>query len=226
MPGSLQKTGPPDMIANSGDGPMRVAVVGAPTYFARRCPPRVPDDLARHGCVQYRRAPGTVYEWPFERDGKSRQVSLDGRVMVNDMDLAVRADVDGLGIAYTIHALANPFLRSGQLVRVLQDWSPLSDGLFHYYPGHRQVPVALGALIDMLHAARSAAPTRGLLEIPLGGRLNMPRGRRRAPVIQRLSPRRRELPLRSASFSLIEQVRSVGGPTPGDPLHGRSVTRS
>jgi len=155
-----------DMIAVRVTGPMRVAVVGAPTYFARRRAPRVPDDLARHSCVQYRRAAGTVYEWPFERDGKSRQVPLDGRVMVNDMDLAVRAAVDGLGVAYTIEALADPFLRLGQLVRVLEDWSPFSDGLFLYYPGHRQVPVALRALIDMLHAARSAAPTRGLLEIP------------------------------------------------------------
>jgi DNA-binding transcriptional LysR family regulator len=154
------------MIAVRVTGPMRVAVVGAPTYFARRRPPRTPDDLARHSCVQYRRAAGSVFEWPFERDGKSRQISLDGRVMVNDMDLAVRAAIDGLGIAYTIEALANPFLRSGQLVRVLEDWSPFSDGLFLYYPGHRQVPVALRALIDMLHAARSAAPTRGLLEIP------------------------------------------------------------
>jgi DNA-binding transcriptional LysR family regulator len=155
-----------DMIAVRVTGPMRVAVVGAPAYFARRRPPRMPDDLVRHSCVQYRRAAGAVYEWPFERDGKSRQISLDGRVMVNDMDLAVRAAVDGLGIAYTIEALADPFLRSGQLVRVLEDWSPFSDGLFLYYPGHRQVPVALRALIDMLHAARSAVPVKGLIEIP------------------------------------------------------------
>ena len=155
-----------DMIAVRVTRPMRVAVVGAPAYFARRRPPRMPDDLVRHSCVQYRRAAGAVYEWPFERDGKSRQISLDGRVMVNDMDLAVRAAVDGLGIAYTIEALADPFLRSGQLVRVLEDWSPFSDGLFLYYPGHRQVPVALRALIDMLHAARSAVPVKDLIEIP------------------------------------------------------------
>jgi DNA-binding transcriptional LysR family regulator len=154
------------MIAVRVTGPMRVAVVGAPTYFARRRPPRTPDDLTRHSCVQYRRAAGFVFEWPFERDGKSRRISLDGRIMVNDTDLAVRAAVDGLGIAYTIEALADPFLRSGQLLRVLEDWSPFSDGLFLYYPGHRQVPVALRSLIDMLHTARSAAPARGTLGIP------------------------------------------------------------
>jgi hypothetical protein len=60
--------------------------------------------------------------------------------MVNNGYLAVRAAVDELGIAYTLEALAEPFLRSGQLVPVLEDWSPTLEGLFLYYPGHRQVP--------------------------------------------------------------------------------------
>jgi DNA-binding transcriptional LysR family regulator len=53
-------------------------------------------------------------------------------VMVNDPDLAVRAAADGLGITHTIEALAEPFLCSGQVVRVLEDWSPSFEGLFLY----------------------------------------------------------------------------------------------
>jgi DNA-binding transcriptional LysR family regulator len=56
----------------------------------------------------------------------------------NDTDLAIRAAVDGLGIAYAAEAVADPFLHSGQLVRVLEDWSPCFEGVL-YYPGHRQV---------------------------------------------------------------------------------------
>ena len=110
--------------------------------------------------------------WPFERNGKSRRISVDGRVMVNDTDLAVRAAVDGLGIAYTIEALAEPFLRSGQLVRVLEDWSPSFEGLFLYYPGHRQVPAALRALIDMIRTARGSAPARAFAAEPFYQRLS------------------------------------------------------
>src|SRR6476660_9600048 len=107
---------PADMIAVRVMGPMKVVVVGAPTYFARRRPPRTPDDLARHSCIQYRLAgDGAVFAWPLERNRKSRRISVDGRVMVNNADLAVRAAVDGLGIAYTLESLADPFLRSGQL---------------------------------------------------------------------------------------------------------------
>src|SRR5277367_2888732 len=64
-----------DMIVVRVTGPLKVAVVGAPSYFARRHGPRTPDDLARHSCVQYRRgADGAVFEWPFERSGKERKI--------------------------------------------------------------------------------------------------------------------------------------------------------
>jgi DNA-binding transcriptional LysR family regulator len=158
---------PADMIAVRVMEPMKIAVVGAPTYFAKRLPPRTPDELAGHSCVQYRvAAEGDVLVWPLERNRKSQRISVVGRVMVNDADLAVRAAVDGLGIAYTLEALAEPFLDSGQLVRVLEDWSPSFEGLYLYYPGHRQVPATLRALIDMIRAARGTAPARRPLQNP------------------------------------------------------------
>jgi DNA-binding transcriptional LysR family regulator len=156
-----------DMIAVRVMGPMKIAVVGAPTYFAKRRPPRTPEDLAGHSCVQIRLAgDGTVLAWPLERNRKSRRISVEGRVMVNNADLAVRAAVDGLGIAYTLEALAEPFLRSGQLIRILQDWSPSFEGLFLYYPGHRQVPATLRALIDMIRTGRGSTTARRPLQNP------------------------------------------------------------
>jgi DNA-binding transcriptional LysR family regulator len=159
------------MIAVRVIGPVKTAVVGAPSYFAQRSRPRLPDDLVRHRCVQYRRgADGTMFDWPFERNGKSRKISVNGRVMVNTPELAVRAAVDGLGIAYMIEAVAEPFLRSGQLVRVLEDWSPAFEGLFLYHSSRRQVPAALRALIDMVRAVHSPTPTKNLLENPFTAR--------------------------------------------------------
>jgi DNA-binding transcriptional LysR family regulator len=80
--------------------------------------------------------------------------------------LAIRAAVDGLGIAYTLDTLAEPFLRLGQLVRVLEDWSPSFEGMYLYYPGHRQVPATLRAFIDMVRAARGSAPAKRSLQYP------------------------------------------------------------
>ena len=98
---------------------------------------------------------------------QAQRISVDGPMIVNDTDLAVRAAVDGLGIAYVAEAVANPFLRSGRLLRVLEDWSPSFEGFYLYYPGHRQVPVALRALIDMLRTAHRSTPGKGLLKNPL-----------------------------------------------------------
>jgi DNA-binding transcriptional LysR family regulator len=86
--------------------------------------------------------------------------------MVNHIDLALRAAIDGLGIAYTLETLAEPFLRSGQLLRVLEDWSPSFEGLFLYYPGHRQVPATLRAFIDMIRMARGSASAGRSLKNP------------------------------------------------------------
>jgi DNA-binding transcriptional LysR family regulator len=152
-----------DMIAVRLCGPMKVAVVGAPQYFERRRPPRTPDDLASHSCIEYRfTTDGPTVPWTFERNGKKKRISLKSGVTVNVPDLAVRAAVDGLGIAYTVETLAAPFLRTGQLVRVLEGFSPSVEPFFLFYPGHRQVPAALRAFIDMIRAPQSAQGRRSL----------------------------------------------------------------
>ena len=152
-----------DMIAVRLSGPMKVAVVGAPSYFERRRPPRTVDDLASHSCIQYRfTTDGATVPWTFERNGRTKRMSLAGRVTVNVPDLAVRAAVDGLGIAYTVESLAAPFLRTGQLVRVLEGVSPSVETLFLFYPGHRQIPAALRAFIDMIRAPKSSQGMRSL----------------------------------------------------------------
>jgi DNA-binding transcriptional LysR family regulator len=146
-----------DMIATRVVGPTQIAMVGAPSYFALRAPPRTPDDLAHHWCIQNRLPDGTIFEWPFERQGDVRHLKVDGRITVNDAALGLRAAIDGLGIALTLETMGAPFLRAGQLVRVLEDWSPTFEGFYLYYPSHRQVPAALRAFIDMIRSTRGKA---------------------------------------------------------------------
>jgi DNA-binding transcriptional LysR family regulator len=147
-----------DMVAVHIFGPFRVAYVGSPGYFSRRRPPRSPEDLTRHSCIRYGHDMAPVSgRWPFERNGEPLEVPVTGPLTVNLPDLAVRAALDGLGVALTIEEQAEPFLRSGQLIRVLQDWSPSFKGFFLHYPGHRQVPAALRAFIDLIQAAKGEA---------------------------------------------------------------------
>ena len=145
-----------DMVAVRVSEPWKAVVVGAPSYIARRGEPITPDDLAAHDCVQYR-LDGMLFPWPFVRAGTRRKIAVHGPVTVNNSELAVRAAIDGLGLAFINDTVAAPFLRSGQLMAVLPDWSPAFDGYFLLYSGRRQVPLPLRALIDMLRAQRTTA---------------------------------------------------------------------
>jgi len=152
-----------DMIGVRVAAPMKVAVVGAPTYFAGRRPPRTPDDLASHNCIQYRLgARGPLFKWQFEQNGKARQVAVAGRLSVNTPELAIRAVLDGLGVAYLPEELAAPFLRTGQLIRVLEGCSASVESQFLFYHGHRQVPTTLRAFIDMVRAPKSITDRRSV----------------------------------------------------------------
>jgi DNA-binding transcriptional LysR family regulator len=153
----------PNMIKVRLTGPIDIAVVASPIYFAGRRPPRTPDDLVSHSGIQYRLGvKGPVAKWDFERNGKRHQIAVPGRVTVNTTELALRAALDGLGIARVPEKLAAPFLRTGQLTRILENWPAPLEGLFLFYHGRRQVPTALRAFIDMVRATKPAPGRRSV----------------------------------------------------------------
>jgi len=75
---------------------------------------------------------------------------VSGPLIVDDVDLVVRAALDGVGLAFLGDDRAAPYLASGTLTRVLEDWCPPFPGFFLYYPSRRQQPAALTALIETL----------------------------------------------------------------------------
>ena len=154
---------PAEMIAVRVTGPMQAAIVESPGYFAKHPMPRTPDDLADHQCILYRLGrDGEIFRWRFERNGNKKVVSVRGSVTVNNPETAIRAALDGLGIVYLVDALAEPFLRSGQLARVLESWAPRVEGVYLYYHSRRQPPAALRAFIDMVRAPKATSGRRSL----------------------------------------------------------------
>jgi DNA-binding transcriptional LysR family regulator len=138
-----------DMIAVRVSADQRPAIVASPAYFKKHPKPRKPHDLLEHHCIGCRHG-DALYRWEFDKGSKSLTVGVGGPVVLDDVDLMVRAALDGVGIAYTFEEQVKPLLAKRRLVRVLEDWCPPFPGYFIYYPSRRHQPPGLSALIEAL----------------------------------------------------------------------------
>jgi DNA-binding transcriptional LysR family regulator len=140
-----------DMIAVRVGPDMRMAVVGAPSYFARRPRPKKPVDLTAHDCINLRLPTyGGLYAWEFEKHGRELKVRVDGPLVFNAGVLILKAALAGLGLAYLSEERVQPYLANGQLIRVLADWCPPFTGYHLYYPSRRQATPAFAVVVDAL----------------------------------------------------------------------------
>jgi DNA-binding transcriptional LysR family regulator len=93
---------------------------------------------------------GKPYRWEFEKHGQSLVIDPKGRLTLDSPEIMAEAALSGLGIAYVPERVVAGSLADGRLVKVLEDWCPLIQGLFLYYPGHRHIPSGLQAFIEVL----------------------------------------------------------------------------
>ena len=154
----LREAVPQDMVAVPFGGEVRFLPVASPAYLDRSGTPRVPDDLHGHRCIRHRLPSGKAYRWEFEGNGQELVLDVPGALTLDDNRLMVRAAAAGLGIAFVHEVAARDELLAGALVALLEDWCPPVPGLCLYYPGHRHVPAALRAFIDVLKETDRTVP--------------------------------------------------------------------
>jgi DNA-binding transcriptional LysR family regulator len=140
-----------DMIAVRIGPDLRMAVVGAPSYFADRRKPRTPQELTGHNCLNLRLPThGGLYAWEFEKDKRALNVRVDGQLVFNSAGALLNAALNGLGLAYLMETYVRSHVSTGRLVRVLSDWCPPFSGYHLYYPSRRQVSPAFALLVEAL----------------------------------------------------------------------------
>ena len=140
-----------DMIAVRIGPDMRMAVVGAPAYFAKRKLPKTPQDLTAHDCINLRLPTyGGLYAWEFEKNGRELKVRVEGQFVFNTSALRLSAVLAGFGLAYLPEDQALAHIADGRLVRVLADWCPPFSGCHLYYPSRRQHSSAFAVLVEAL----------------------------------------------------------------------------
>ena len=140
-----------DMIAVRIGPDWRLVAVASPGYLATHPEPKHPKDLVQHICIK-RRQPtaGGLYAWEFGKNGQEIRVKVDGQLTFNNSYAMIDAALNGYGIAYLPENIVADHIKSRDLVLVLDEWSPLFDGYFIYYPSKRQNSAAFKVIVNAL----------------------------------------------------------------------------
>lgn len=147
----LEETIARDMIVVPIGPPLRMAVVGTPSYFSTHPAPRKPQDLSQHACINLRLpTSGGVYAWELEKGHRALRVRVEGQLTFNNVPMIRQAALDGFGLACVMEDQIASYLEDGRLVRVLEDWCPPFPGYHLYYPSRRQSSAAFRLVVEAL----------------------------------------------------------------------------
>jgi len=137
-----------------------MAVAASPTYLERHGAPKLPADLSKHNCINYRfLGSGALHDWDFNEPGKAGRhftQAVTGNITTNDDESMTRAALDGLGLIQIVNIAIQPYLADGRLVRVLRDWTHHHAGFYLYSPTREQMPSKVRAFIDFFAEKREA----------------------------------------------------------------------
>ncbi|GAB6855321.1 LysR family transcriptional regulator [Asaia astilbis] len=147
----LEETIARDMIAVPIGPPLRMAVVGAPSYFAKHPRPIRPQDLSQHRCINLRmRSSGGVYAWELEKGRRALRIRVEGQLTFNNAPMVRQAALDGFGLACVMEDQIQEHVNAGRLIRVLEDWCPPFPGYHLYYPSRRNASAAFRLVVETL----------------------------------------------------------------------------
>ena len=137
----------------------RRRIVAAPGYVSRHGAPQAPQDLARHNCLIVRQDDRAYGQWHFTKGRKTQTVKVRGTLSSNDGATALAWALDGHGILMRSEWDTAPFVRSGQLVVLLDSYALPPADIYAVFPQKQNLAAKVRVFVDFL-AARFASRAR------------------------------------------------------------------
>jgi DNA-binding transcriptional LysR family regulator len=139
----------------------RVLTCAAPAYIEKHGMPQTPQDLVHHEALLFRDPQtGRPFPWEFSRKGKVFAVAIRGQLATDDPSTAVAACVAGQGVFQSLELGLGSWLKRGELVQILSDWSEERYPLYAYHPSRHLPPAKVRAFLDFVQqiAAEESSP--------------------------------------------------------------------
>jgi DNA-binding transcriptional LysR family regulator len=112
----------------------RRLLCASPQYLKQAGEPAHPGELPAHDCIIIRENDETYGTWHLGQGSRVETVKVRGRISTNDGESALAWALDGHGILLRSEWDAVPYLRSGRLRQVLQEWTLPSANIMAVYP--------------------------------------------------------------------------------------------
>lgn len=154
-------TGPDSGLLRRKIAANRRLLCAAPAYLAAHAPPLRPADLRDHQCIVIRENEGAFNTWTLVSAEGSASVKVGGALSANHGEVAVDWALAGHGILLRSEWDIAPYLRSGELVRVLDGWSGVEADIHAVFLQRHQLSAKVRSFLDFLaerFASQRAAP--------------------------------------------------------------------
>jgi DNA-binding transcriptional LysR family regulator len=124
----------------------------SPGYLQQRGTPAEPEALMQHDALRLLTRSGEPASWTLIKGDSRWEVTPPGRATINSPELLIRLARAGAGITVVNDHFAEPYVRSGELQRVLPDWSVPAVPAWAVFPGRRLMPTRTRVFLDALQA--------------------------------------------------------------------------
>lgn len=147
---------PPDRrILARKIAPNRRFLCAAPSYLQGRVEPATPRDLHAHACIVIRESHTAFNNWQLSDGQRQEMVKVYGGLSTNFGEIAVDWALAGHGIILRSEWDVAPYLRAGQLQRVMAPWEGSASDIYAIYPQRHHLSSKVRLFLDFL-AARFA----------------------------------------------------------------------
>lgn len=128
----------------------RRLLCAAPDYLCRHPAPAVPAELSRHQCIVIRENDRAFNTWRLVSDSGQTSLKVTGPLSANHGEVAVEWALKGHGVLLRSEWDIAPYLRSGELVRILPDWSGEEADIHAVYLQRHHLSAKIRVFIDFL----------------------------------------------------------------------------
>lgn len=131
---------------------LSVGMYASPNYLKRRGVPPEPEALMEHDALHLLARNGEPVPWLLKRAEERWHGIPPGRATANSPALLIHLALSGIGITVMADHFAEPHIRSGELIRVLEDWDLPPVTAWVVFPGRRLMPTRTRVFLDALEA--------------------------------------------------------------------------